>query len=46
MRRAGKLDELNHGYDGEVVYGLVSLGVPAALQQRAQVAQGIRSGIR
>jgi len=38
MQRAGELAELNHGYDGEVVYGLVSLGVLAAMQQRAQSA--------
>lgn len=38
MERAGEVVELAHGYDGEVVYALVRLGVPAAMQQRAQAA--------
>lgn len=38
MARAGDVLELAHGYDGEVVYALVSLGLPAALQQRAAEA--------
>lgn len=35
MARAGELDSLKHGYDGEVVYALVRLGLPPALLQRA-----------
>ncbi len=38
MERAGEVVKLAHGYDGEVVYALVRLGVPAAIQQRAQAA--------
>jgi len=38
MARAGEVVELAHGYDGEVVFALVKLGVPAAMQQRAQAA--------
>jgi hypothetical protein len=36
MKRAGEVIALEHGYDGEVVYALVRLGVPIALQQRAE----------
>jgi SAM-dependent methyltransferase len=39
MLRAGDITELAHGYNGEVVYAMVKLGVPAATQQRARVAQ-------
>lgn len=39
MARAGEVVELAHGYDGEVVYALVRLGVPEAMRQRAQAAQ-------
>lgn len=38
MTRAGDLTQLNHGYNGEVVYALVRLGVPAAVRERAQIA--------
>jgi hypothetical protein len=38
MSRAGEVFELAHGYDGEVVYALVQLGVPAARRDRAQAA--------
>lgn len=36
MERAGDIFELSHGYDGEVVYGLVRLDVPDARKRRAQ----------
>jgi hypothetical protein len=39
MGRAGEVVELAHGYDGEVVYGLVKLGVPAGMQERAAAAR-------
>jgi hypothetical protein len=42
MARAGDVFELAHGYDGEVVYALVRLGVPAAAQARAAEAQAFR----
>lgn len=38
MELAGEVVELAHGYDGEVVFALVKLGMPAAMQQRAQTA--------
>lgn len=38
MARAGDVMELAHGYDGEVVYALVRLGVPSALQECAKAA--------
>ncbi|MFZ5503687.1 MAG: methyltransferase domain-containing protein [Pseudomonadota bacterium] len=38
MQHAGELLELNHGYDGEVVYAVVRLGVPLTLQKRARMA--------
>jgi hypothetical protein len=39
MERGGTVEELAHGYDGEVVYALVRLGVPAALRETAVGAQ-------
>lgn len=39
MDRAGEIFELAHGYNGEVVYALVRLGVPAARRERAALAQ-------
>jgi SAM-dependent methyltransferase len=38
MERAGEVVELAHGYDGEVVYALVRLDVPAAMRERAEAA--------
>jgi hypothetical protein len=38
MSRAGDVFELAHGYDGEVVYALVKLGVPDAARKRAAAA--------
>jgi hypothetical protein len=38
MVRAGEIVGLAHGYDGEVVYALVKLGVPETLQERASAA--------
>ncbi|SDH72539.1 Methyltransferase domain-containing protein [Paraburkholderia steynii] len=38
MSRAGEIVTLAHGYDGEVVYALVKLGVPAGARTRAQAA--------
>lgn len=38
MERAGEVVELAHGYDGEVVYALVRLHVPAVMRERAQAA--------
>lgn len=35
VERAGEIVELSHGYDGEVVYALVRLGVGSTLQERA-----------
>ena len=32
MSRVGEIVELAHGYDGEVVYGIVKLGVPQRMQ--------------
>jgi hypothetical protein len=40
MARAGDIFELAHGYDGEVVYALVRLGVPDAARRRARAANG------
>ena len=40
MERAGKIIELAHGYDSEVVYAMVRLEIPAALRQRAATAAG------
>lgn len=39
MERVGVVVELAHGYDGEVVYGLVKLGVPSMVQERAAAAR-------
>jgi len=39
MARGGEVDELAHGYDGEVVYALVRLGVPSACSAQAAAAQ-------
>lgn len=39
MTRAGEVTMISHGYDGEVVYGLVKLGVPAEMRNRAKQAQ-------
>ncbi len=38
MARAGEIVTLAHGYDGEVVYALVRLGVPAPARARADAA--------
>lgn len=38
MERAGEVVELAHGYDGEVVYALVRLDMPAIMQERAKEA--------
>jgi SAM-dependent methyltransferase len=38
MSRAGEVVELDHGYDGEVVFVLVRLGVPVAMRDKARVA--------
>lgn len=38
MEHAGEVVGLAHGYDREVVYALVKLNVPAAMQQRAATA--------
>ncbi|MEX3935913.1 class I SAM-dependent methyltransferase [Paraburkholderia phymatum] len=38
MSRAGEIITLAHGYDGEVVYALVRLEVPAQARARAQAA--------
>jgi len=38
MSRAGEIVVLDHGYDGEVVYALVKLGVPAQVRARAEQA--------
>lgn len=39
MERAGEVVEMAHGYDGEVVYAMVRLGVPAAMRERAQASR-------
>jgi hypothetical protein len=39
MLKAGEIVELAHGYDGEVVYALVKLGVSLEKQNRASAAQ-------
>ena len=39
MAKAGEIFELAHGYDGEVVYALVKLGVSLEKQNRALTAQ-------
>lgn len=42
LARAGDIFELAHGYEGEVVYGLVRLGVPEAARRRATEAGRFR----
>jgi len=39
MERCGEVVELAHGYDGEVIYALVRLGVPDGAAARADEAQ-------
>jgi hypothetical protein len=39
LQRAGDVFELAHGYDGEVVYALVRLGVPEGRRRRAAEAR-------
>ena len=39
MERVGEIVELAHGYNGEVVYALVKLGVPNLMQERAAAAR-------
>ena len=39
LAHSGTIVELAHGYGGEVVYALVKLGIPAAMQERAHVAR-------
>ena len=43
MQRAGDVFELAHGYDGEVVYSLVKLGVPEAVRRRAEAARAFHA---
>ncbi len=38
MARAGQVVELSHGYNGEVVYALVRLEIPAPVRHRADTA--------
>ena len=38
MQQAGEVAELDHGYDGEVIFALVRLEVPAAARQCAERA--------
>ena len=38
VARGGRIDEFAHGYDGEVVYALVELGVPEAVRATARTA--------
>jgi SAM-dependent methyltransferase len=38
MARAGEVERLAHGYDGEVVFALARLGVPAAMRTQAATA--------
>ena len=35
MQRAGEIEMISHGYDGEVVYALVRLNVPEEMRARA-----------
>lgn len=42
LARGGDIFEVAHGYDGEVIYALVRLGVPAAARDRAQAAEAFR----
>jgi hypothetical protein len=46
MTRAGDIFELAHGYDGEVVYALVRLGVPDASRKRAARSAAFFEGAR
>ncbi|MEO8751340.1 MAG: class I SAM-dependent methyltransferase [Casimicrobiaceae bacterium] len=39
MAKAGKTLDVAHGYDGEVVWALVTLGVPEAMQAQARSAR-------
>ena len=40
MKQAGKVLAINHGYDGEVVYGLVELTTPKSYQDNVCKASG------
>lgn len=44
MERAGEVIVLEHGYDGEVVYALVRLGVPTVMMQRLRSSQSFARG--
>ncbi|CAG4910246.1 class I SAM-dependent methyltransferase [Paraburkholderia gardini] len=44
MSRAGEIVALEHGYDGEVVYALVKLGVPAQARTRTEAAMRFAAG--
>lgn len=44
MERAGEVVELSHGYDGEVVYALVRLRLPAGMRERADQANRFARG--
>ena len=44
MRRAGEIETLSHGYDGEVVYALIRLGVSGLWQQRAAQSASFAAG--
>lgn len=44
MERAGEVVVLEHGYDGEVVYALVRLGVSTAMKQRLRSSQAFARG--
>lgn len=37
MERAGEVEKLDHGYDGEVVFAIVRLFIPRLYQEQAQV---------
>lgn len=39
MARAGEIVTLTHGYNGEVVYALVKLGVPDTMKHQAEATQ-------
>ncbi len=39
MSRAGEVFETAHGYDGEVIFALVKLGVPSAMQMQSAATQ-------
>lgn len=38
MERAGEVVEMAHGYEGEVIYALVRLGVPEVMRDRARAS--------